>query len=104
MTFRQPPLAGRLAFVTGSSLGIGRAIALELAEWGADVVVHALGTLDLAEQVAAEIRAKGRRSLALTADIRRKDNDMPIFCLAGKSRFFSALPLPRRILFGFAAK
>lgn len=74
MTFRQPPLAGRLAFVTGSSRGIGRAIALELAEWGADVVVHALTTLDLAEQVAAEVRAKGRRSLALTADIRRKED------------------------------
>lgn len=72
MTFHNPPLAGRTAFVTGSSRGIGRAIALELAEWGANVVVHALGTLDLAEQVAEEVRAKGRKALALLADVRDK--------------------------------
>lgn len=73
MTFRTPPLEGHLAFVTGSSRGIGRAIALELAAWGADVVVHALHRRDLAEEVAAEVRARGRRALALTADVRSKE-------------------------------
>jgi 3-oxoacyl-[acyl-carrier protein] reductase len=73
MTFSTPPLAGHLAFVTGSARGIGRAIALELADWGADVVVHALKNGDLAEQVAICIREKGRRSLAVLADVRDRD-------------------------------
>jgi 3-oxoacyl-[acyl-carrier protein] reductase len=70
MTFLNPPLAGHLAFVTGSSRGIGRAIALELAEWGADVVVHALRNLELAEAVAEEIRQGGHRSMAVLADVK----------------------------------
>lgn len=73
MIFSQPPLAGRIAFVTGSSRGIGRAIALELARWGANVAIHSLKTLERAEQVAEEIRALGRRSLAVQADVRDKD-------------------------------
>ena len=70
MTFTHPPLAGHLAFVTGSARGIGKAIALELADWGADVVVHALKSSELAEQVASAIREKGRRSLVVLADVR----------------------------------
>ena len=73
MTFTNPPLAGRLAFVTGSARGIGRAIALELADWGADVVVHALKNGGLAEEVAEAIRGKGRRSMAVLADIRDRE-------------------------------
>ena len=65
MAFNGSPLAGHLAFVTGSARGIGRAIALELADWGADVVVHALKNAELAEDVASAIREKGRRSLAV---------------------------------------
>ena len=72
MPFDPLPLHGRTAFVTGSSRGIGRAIAVELGRWGADVVVHAQKNLDLAESTAAEIRALGRRSLALLADVRVK--------------------------------
>ncbi len=72
MPFDPLPLLGRTAFVTGSSRGIGRAIAVELGRWGADVVVHAQKNLDLAESVAAEIRALGRRSLAVLADVRVK--------------------------------
>ena len=66
------PLAGRIAFVTGSARGIGRAIALELAAWGADVAVHALKSQDLAEGVAAEIRALGRRAIAVLGDVKDK--------------------------------
>jgi 3-oxoacyl-[acyl-carrier protein] reductase len=62
-------LSGRTAVVTGSSSGIGRAIALELARAGADVVVHCRRTLSAAEAVAGEIRALGRRSHVLTADL-----------------------------------
>ena len=73
MTFTNPPLAGHLAFVTGSARGIGRAIALELADWGADVVVHALKNGGLAEEVAGAIRGKGRRSMSILADIRDRE-------------------------------
>jgi 3-oxoacyl-[acyl-carrier protein] reductase len=72
MPFDPLPLHGRTAFVTGSSRGIGRAIAVELGRWGADVVVHAQKNLDLAESAADEIRALGRRSLAVLADVRVK--------------------------------
>jgi 3-oxoacyl-[acyl-carrier protein] reductase len=70
MAFTQCRLAGHLAFVTGSARGIGRAIALELADWGADVVVHALKNGEMAEEVAGLIREKGRRSMAVLADVR----------------------------------
>ncbi|HNX95068.1 MAG TPA: 3-oxoacyl-ACP reductase family protein [Holophaga sp.] len=70
MTFAQPPLAGHIAFVSGSSRGIGRAIALTLAEWGADVAVHGAKNLDLANAVADDIRAKGRRSMVVLGDVR----------------------------------
>jgi 3-oxoacyl-[acyl-carrier protein] reductase len=72
MSVPNPPLTGRIAFVTGSARGIGRSIALELAAWGADVAVHALKNQDLAEAVSAEVRALGRRSLAVLGDVRDK--------------------------------
>jgi 3-oxoacyl-[acyl-carrier protein] reductase len=72
MPFNQPPLLGRIAFVTGSSRGIGRAIAVELAHWGADVAVHAQKNLDLAEGVADEIRALGRRAMVVLGDVKVK--------------------------------
>src|SRR5664279_219993 len=72
MPFNQPPLLGRIAFVTGSSRGIGRAIAIELARWGADVAVHAQKNLDLAESVADEIRALGRRAVVALGDVKVK--------------------------------
>lgn len=62
-------LDGRRALVTGSGRGIGRVIALAMAEAGADVAVTSRNGDD-AEPVAREIRAKGRRSLALLLDVR----------------------------------
>jgi 3-oxoacyl-[acyl-carrier protein] reductase len=61
-------LNGQIALVTGGSQGIGRATALLLAERGVDVAVLAR-SLDKCEAVAAEIRAAGRRALALRADL-----------------------------------
>ena len=61
-------LEGRTAVVTGSSSGIGRAIALHLAAAGADVLVHARASRDRAEEVAGEIRALGRRATVALAD------------------------------------
>ncbi len=70
MPFLNPPLKGRIAFVTGSTRGIGKAIALELASWGADVVVHGMKSAEAAEAVASEIRAAGRRAMVVLADVK----------------------------------
>jgi 3-oxoacyl-[acyl-carrier protein] reductase len=61
-------LPGRVAIVTGASKGIGRAIALELAAAGADLVVNARGQGAL-EAIASEIRRLGRRAEAVAADV-----------------------------------
>ena len=65
-------LKGKVALVTGASRGIGRAIALEMAKSGADVVIASRKLADL-EKVADEIRALGRKSLAVAAHIGRMD-------------------------------
>jgi 2-deoxy-D-gluconate 3-dehydrogenase len=62
-------LTGKRALVTGGGRGIGRAIALALARAGADVAITSRKADD-AEPVAGEIRAKGRRSIALALDVR----------------------------------
>jgi 3-oxoacyl-[acyl-carrier protein] reductase len=66
------PAAGQqpVAIVTGAGRNIGRAIAIELARWGADVVVLVRTSRDEAESVAAEVRAEGRHALAVMADVR----------------------------------
>ena len=72
MTFPSFDLTGQTALVTGAARGIGRAISLALANAGADV---ALGLLDptSAEDLEAEIRSMGRRSLRVSMDVRRLD-------------------------------
>jgi NAD(P)-dependent dehydrogenase (short-subunit alcohol dehydrogenase family) len=61
-------LTGRLAVVVGGTSGIGRAMALGLADAGADVVVTGRRE-ELVSEVAGEIEARGRRSLRLSADV-----------------------------------
>jgi 3-oxoacyl-[acyl-carrier protein] reductase len=66
-------LSGRKAVVTGSSSGIGRAIALEFARAGAEVVIHARRSAAAAEKVAEEIRALGRPATVILADLSAAD-------------------------------
>ncbi len=68
---RVPPteLVDRIAVVTGSSRGIGRAIALELASAGAAVLVHARSARKAAEAVAEEIRSAGGLAEVVMADL-----------------------------------
>jgi dehydrogenase/reductase SDR family protein 4 len=66
-------LTGRVAVVTGGSRGIGRAIALGLASYGADVVVASRKQEDL-DAVAVEIRALGRKAAAIATHMRNRED------------------------------
>jgi meso-butanediol dehydrogenase/(S,S)-butanediol dehydrogenase/diacetyl reductase len=82
------PLTGKVALVTGGARGIGRGVALALADAGADVAITDVDTLPAgaqqygagqisgvaqARETAAEVAARGRRSLAIAADVTSKD-------------------------------
>jgi len=62
-------LDDRVAIVTGSGRGIGRAIALELARQGATIVINDVGDAAPAQQVSQEIQSQGGRSQVILADI-----------------------------------
>lgn len=68
MAYKKLDLAGKTAVVVGGSSGIGRTIALGLAEGGADVVSSARRP-DLVNSLADEIEALGRRSMRVTCDV-----------------------------------
>lgn len=63
------PLSGKVALVTGSSEGIGAGIALEFAKGGADVCINCNSKDEEAEQVAAQCREQGVRSIYSKADV-----------------------------------
>src|ERR1700731_2272552 len=62
-------LENRVALVTGASRGIGKAIALALANAGANVAVNFNAQSEAAEAVCQQIRAAGRKSVAIQADV-----------------------------------
>lgn len=62
-------LMGKTALVTGAGRGIGRAIALAFAEYGADVAVNYNGSEEPAKEVADEITAMGRKAVLIKADV-----------------------------------
>ena len=66
-------LSGKTAVVTGGSRGIGRAIALRLAEQGADVCISYKGNVVAAEEVVAAIEALGRTGAAVQSDVAEMD-------------------------------
>ena len=69
MSVIKSTLSGKTAVVTGSSRGIGQAIALELAEAGADVVLHGWHHPEEARVAAETIRQKGQEALVILADL-----------------------------------
>ncbi len=62
-------LEGKTALITGASRGLGRAIALELASQGADVIVNYRQAQASADAVVAAVEQQGRRAIAVQADV-----------------------------------
>jgi 3-oxoacyl-[acyl-carrier protein] reductase len=65
---------GKIAIITGGGRGIGRAIALALAQRKIDVVVTYLTRRDCCEQTAADVRALGREALVVQADVTQRES------------------------------
>jgi pteridine reductase len=77
-------LAGKVALVTGSAKRLGKAVALRLAEEGADLVIHHGNSHADAMETVAEIEKLGRRGLALSADLRNVDEIRRLFVEVAK--------------------
>ena len=77
-------LAGKIALVTGAARGIGRAVALKLAREGCDVAANYYNSADEAETLCAEIRALGRRAVAIQGSVGIPDSVDEIFAEFGK--------------------
>ncbi|WP_410209882.1 SDR family oxidoreductase [Aquirhabdus sp.] len=72
----------KTAIVTGSSRGIGRAIALRLAQEGYAVVVNYAGRVEEADRVVAEIHGQSGQAIAVQADVSKKDDCIRLFAEA----------------------
>ena len=77
-------LAGKVALVTGAARGIGRAIARKLAAEGCDVAVNYYNSADAAEALCGEIRALGRRAVAIPGSVGIPDSVDEIFAEFGR--------------------
>ncbi len=85
MTEQHLPLTGKIALVTGSSKGIGRATALRLARSGADIVINYHNNASAAEEVKAWIEEMGRRCVAIQADVSLEEDVTRLFTMANES-------------------
>ncbi len=72
-------LTGKKALVTGGTRGIGKAVALDLAEMGADVAINFFRSRESAKAAAAEIESKGVRALTLRANMGNSEQIVPMF-------------------------
>jgi len=72
-------LKGKRALITGASRGIGRGIAEVFADEGADVAVNFVSHPDKADEVVKALRAKGRKAMAVKADVARRADVEPMF-------------------------
>ncbi|KAM5347296.1 hypothetical protein ACJ41O_010301 [Fusarium nematophilum] len=72
-------LAGQVALVTGSSRGIGAAIALRLAQHGADVALNYVNSAAAAEKVAEQIRALNVKAITIKADVSQEADIKTMF-------------------------
>jgi glucose 1-dehydrogenase len=72
-------LAGQKALVTGGSSGIGRAVAIALAEAGADVAINFLELSEAANEVVSAIHQIGTKAMAIRADVSREDQVQVMF-------------------------
>jgi 3-oxoacyl-[acyl-carrier protein] reductase len=72
MTTQVSFLEGRVGLVTGSARKVGSALAVALADAGADVAVHYLKRAEAAAKTAAAVRSKGRRVLTVKADVTKE--------------------------------
>ena len=72
-------LSGRVALITGGSRGIGRAIAIRLAEHGMDVIVNYVRHRKDAESTANEVEKLGRRCLLVKANVAKEDDVNEMF-------------------------
>ena len=84
-------LNNKTALVTGASRGIGKAIAIELAKNGADVIINYSKDEKGALEVVGEIKSLGRRSIAVKADVSRFDDVIKMFNIIKKD--FSGLDI-----------
>lgn len=85
MVNEQLPLAGRVALVTGSSQGIGRAAAYRLGQAGADVVINYRSNADAAAEAKASIEGLGRRCIVVKADVSNEEDVAHLFSEATSS-------------------
>ncbi len=67
-------LEGKVAIVTGSGRGIGKAVAMKLASLGANIVINDIPSSDAADETAKEIEAMGREVLVCKGDVRNFDD------------------------------
>ncbi|HYK87110.1 MAG TPA: 3-oxoacyl-[acyl-carrier-protein] reductase [Ktedonobacteraceae bacterium] len=79
------PLAGRVALITGSGQGIGRATAERLARSGADIVINYRSKANAASEAQASIEALGRRCVAIQADVSQEEQVNHLFAEANKA-------------------
>jgi 3-oxoacyl-[acyl-carrier protein] reductase len=78
-------LAGKVAVVTGASKGIGAAIAGQLADVGAAVVVNYASSKEGAERVVADVTRKGGKAIAVHADVSKKSDIQRLFAETKKA-------------------